>query len=106
MSSLFLKELLENDYDASLVQSQLSILIHLHEEAITLHEPLMKMIPEMGKDKQKVWFASINKYNKGGIEDVKWWHSETNRPFTRHVTNNKVERLPNNKKCENPANFP
>lgn len=80
--------------------------MQLHEEAISLHGSLMEIIPELEKDKQKVWFASVNTYNKGFIEDVKWWISETERPVSRHTTNDNVERLPNNKECENPPSLP
>lgn len=34
--------------------------MQLHEEALSLHEALMEIIPEVEKDEQKVWFESIN----------------------------------------------
>ncbi len=96
-----LKELMEND-NASQVQTQLDILKHLHEEAIFLHKSLMDIIPEVEQDKQNVWFASINKYNKGFMKDVEKWLSETKTLVSRPATNDNMERLHENKECENP----
>lgn len=61
---------MENDDNVSQVQTQLDILMQLHGEATSLHWSLMETVPEVEKDKQKVWFASINKYNRGFIEDL------------------------------------
>ncbi|KAK0148069.1 hypothetical protein N1851_012226 [Merluccius polli] len=97
---------MENDDNVSHVQTQLDVLMQLHGEATSLHVSLMEIIPEVEKEKQRVWFASVNKYNKGFIEDVNSWLSETKRPASRHATSDNVERQPSNKECENPSTLP
>lgn len=101
-----LKELMENNDNVSKVESQLDILMQMNEEAISLHGSLMDIIPEEEKDKQNEWFGSINKYNKGFIEDVTQWISETKRPISGHARTDTVEILQNDKECENRSSLP
>ncbi len=41
-----LKEVMKGDNNASQVQSQLDVLMHLHDGAISLHKSLMPLIPQ------------------------------------------------------------
>ena len=66
-----LKDHMKNDTSALQVQAQLDFLMQMLEDAISLHESLMSLIPQEEQQKQNAWFTSINKYNQGFIEDVK-----------------------------------
>lgn len=70
-----LKDLMKNNNSTLHVQAQLDILMQMLEDAISLHESLMPLIPHEEQQKQNAWFKSIIKYNHGFIEDVKQWLS-------------------------------
>ncbi|XP_014850999.1 PREDICTED: uncharacterized protein LOC106922808 [Poecilia mexicana] len=74
---------MKDDKNYSQVKSQLDELTHLFKDATVLHESLLHLIPLDEKDKQNTWFSSIIKYNKGFIEDVEIWLSETSQCSSR-----------------------
>lgn len=70
------------------VKSQFDELTHLFKDA----SDASSLISFDEKNKQNAWFSSIAKYNKGFMEDVKIWLSETDkrsgRPSSDTVTGN------------------
>lgn len=73
-----IKDLMQREDNAVNVQSQLEILSALFKDAIRLHQSVISLLPEEEQEKQNVWFASVQKYNVGFIDDVKKWLSDAN----------------------------
>lgn len=85
-----IKELMKRDANAKDVQWNLERLIQLFECAKTAHESVIVLLPEEDQETQNDWFARINKYHTGFVEDVKQWlfDNERHSMQTGHVTVN------------------
>ena len=69
----YIKELMKDEKNVSLVREQLDVLTQCSEISNTLHESLMPLIPEDEQERQNEWFSKVNKYKNGFIQDVDAW---------------------------------
>lgn len=97
-----MKDLMQNDDNATHVRSQLENLCQMVKETTLIHGSVISLIPKQEQEKQNEWFASILKYNNGFMEDTKQWLSETGRPMSNiipHIATKEITERDENVSC-------
>ena len=71
-----MRDLMQDDGNATQVRSQLDDLTQMIHEFTMLHQSLIPLIPEEEHEKQNKWFKNVLKCNNGVIEGAHRWLSE------------------------------
>lgn len=72
ISVRMIKELMQTENNAPIIQSHLDGMSVLLEDASQLHNTVILMLPVDEQEKQNTWFLSVHTHSSGFMEDVTW----------------------------------